>query len=197
MRRAILARHGESVFSIRGLLNGDPTVPGGLTEAGIEQARMLGEMLADQALDLCVTSELERTIATADEALRGRAVPRLVVPELDDPGYGPFEGAELAAYRAWAIEAPSSESPGEGGESRAAIVARYARAFRGIVALPGETILVVIHSLPIAYARTARDGRPPMQRMPFAEYATPYRFTSAELARVADVLEEWLANPTF
>jgi broad specificity phosphatase PhoE len=197
MLRAILARHGESVFSARGLLNGDPAVPGGLTAAGLEQARVLGEMLSDQAIDLCVTSELERTIATADEALCGREVPRLVIPDLNDPRYGPFEGGELAAYRAWAVSAGSTESPGDGGESRAGIVGRYARAFRELVSLPAETIVVVIHSLPIAYARTARDGRPPMQRMPFAEYATPYRFTSHELERVADVLEDWLASPTF
>ena len=197
MQRAILARHGESVFSVRGLLNGDPTVPGGLTAVGVEQARALGEELGGEEIDLCVTTELERTVATADEALEGRDVPRLVLPALDDPRYGRFEGARLEEYRAWAAASPSSARPGEDGESRREIVRRYAGAFRELLALPGETILVVAHSLPIAYALGARDGIPPAARVPLAAYATPYPFTAAELEGVVAGLERWLAAPTF
>jgi broad specificity phosphatase PhoE len=197
VQRVILARHGESVFSVRGLLNGDPSVPGGLTPAGVEQARTLGEELAGERIDLCVTSELERTVATADEALRGRDVPRLVLPALDDPRYGRFEGASLEEYRAWAAASPSSATPGEGGESRQEIVRRYAGAFRELLALPGETVLVVAHSLPIAYALAARDGVVPAARVPLAAYAKPYPFGAAELEGVAGVLEDWLAAPTF
>lgn len=39
MERLVLARHAESVFNVRGVLNGDPSIPGGLTENGREQAR--------------------------------------------------------------------------------------------------------------------------------------------------------------
>ena len=41
MRRAFFARHGESEYSVRGLLNGDVAVSVGLTPAGVEQARRL------------------------------------------------------------------------------------------------------------------------------------------------------------
>ena len=63
MERVILARHAESVFNIRGVLNGDPSIPGGLTEEGRAQARRLGERLRDVRIDLCVTTEFERTRA--------------------------------------------------------------------------------------------------------------------------------------
>ncbi|HEY4346279.1 MAG TPA: histidine phosphatase family protein [Gaiellaceae bacterium] len=197
MRSIVLARHGESVFSAIGVLNGDVSVSGGLTPQGVEQARALGGRLRDVPLDLVVTSALERAIVTADEATRGSDLPRLVLPELNDPLYGRYENARIEEYRAWAGAFPSSESPGEGGESRYAILERYARAYRTLLERPEESILAVSHSLPIAYALTAREGRDPSPRMPFAEYATPYPFTAQELARVVEVLERWLTAPTF
>ena len=42
--------------------------PVGLTDAGIAQARRLGEVLRAEPLDLCITSQLERTRVTADLA---------------------------------------------------------------------------------------------------------------------------------
>jgi broad specificity phosphatase PhoE len=197
MERAILARHGESVFSVRGVLNGDLTVAGGLTRAGVRQARRLGEQVRGEPIGLCVTSELERARVTADEALRGRDVPRLVLPDLNDPLYGRFEGARLDEFRDWASTAPSSEAPGPGGESRRAIVARYARAYRLLLGRVEETILVVAHSLPIAYALGAKDGVEPASRVPLADYATPYPFDAAELERAVDLLERWLAAPSW
>jgi probable phosphoglycerate mutase len=193
----VLARHGESEFSVRGALNGDASVPGGLTPAGRAQAHRLGELLAGQPLDLCVTSALQRTRETADEALAGREVPRLVVAELNDPRYGRFEGALLAEYRRWAWTEGSSAAPGPDGESRLAIADRYARAFRIVLARPEGTVLVVAHSLPIAYALAAREGTPPARRVPLVDYAEPYPFTAAELDRAASVLEAWAAAPTW
>jgi phosphoserine phosphatase len=195
MERAILARHGESIFSVRGIMNGDVSLPGGLTPEGHEQARALGRALRDEPIDLCVTSALERAIATAADALAGREVPRLVWPELNDPLYGRFEGLHLDEYRAWAADAHSSASPGEGGESRVAIVERYARAFRELLARPEETVLVVAHSLPIAYMLAAREGDAPGARVPLAGYAEPYPFSAEELERAVVMLEGWLAAP--
>jgi broad specificity phosphatase PhoE len=49
MERVILARHAQSVFNVRGVLNGDPSIPGGLTDEGRAQARRLGERLRGNA----------------------------------------------------------------------------------------------------------------------------------------------------
>lgn len=197
MRRATLVRHGESEYSARGALNGDPTVACALTPLGREQAGALALRLAEESLDLAVTSEFPRVRETADALLRGRDVPRLVLPELNDPRYGDYEGAQLEDYRAWASSSPSSAVPGEGGESRLAIVERYVRAFRTILARPEAEILVVAHSLPISYALGAREGLEPGARVPLAELATPYPFTRAELERATGLLEEWAASPTW
>jgi len=178
-------------------MNGDIRVPVGLTERGIREAVALGEALKHERIELCVTSEFRRAQETADIALVDRDVPRLVLPELNDPLYGPFEGAALEEYRAWASGRPSSAVPEPGGESRLALVVRYASGLRLLLERPEEGILAVCHSLPVAYALMAREGRLPTARVPFAEHATPHPFTREELAAAATLLEGWVANPTW
>lgn len=192
MELVILARHGESEFSARAAVNGDLAVTCPLTPAGEEQARRLGEELAGQAIDLCVTSEFERTRQTADLALAERDVPRLVVPELNDPRVGSFEGRPLDEYRAWNWAHGSSEEPPGGGESRSSVAARFARGFRTVLERPEQTILVVIHSLPIAYILGE-----PQQRMPMVEYVRPHRLPADELRAAVERLEAWCAAPSW
>jgi 2,3-bisphosphoglycerate-dependent phosphoglycerate mutase len=195
MERLILARHGESEYSVRGLVNGDATVDVGLTEAGVRQARELGRALADDELDLCLTSALARTRQTAALALAGRAVPMEAWPELNDPRAGSFEGLHLDEYRKWAWTRGSQEEAPGGGESRIAGVHRYADAFRRVLERPEASILVVAHGLPIAYVLS---GEPPAARMDVPiEYAHPYRLDAAELEHALAVLEAWCAAPTW
>jgi broad specificity phosphatase PhoE len=197
VERLILARHAETDWNVRQLVNGDPAVAVVLTERGRDEAQELGEELADEPIDLCVVTPFGRTAETAELALAGREVPRLVVAELGDPAYGSFEGSSLQAYREWAWSNPSSTVPPGGGEARAAIVERYARAFRRLLALEQEVVLAVCHSLPVAYAIAGRDGEAPAPKVPLVQNAHPYRFTRAELERVADLLEGWCASPSW
>ncbi len=197
MEQLILARHGETEWNTRQLVNGDPSVDVRLSVRGREEARRLGVELAAEELDLCVTSGFPRTDETAELALDGRVVPRLVVADLGDPNYGSFEGGSLDDYRAWAAENPSTAAPGGDGEPRHAIVGRYARGFRLLLARPERTILAVLHSLPVAYAVAARDGSPPPPRVPLVANAHAYPFTRAEVEGVVRLLEGWCAAPTW
>jgi broad specificity phosphatase PhoE len=194
---AILVRHAESVFSAQGLATGRADVRCPLSERGVAQARALGDELAGQDIDLCITSELERTKQTADIALAGRAVPRLVLAALNDPLYGRYEGGLLAEYVAWAVESDSAAEPPGGGEARQAIVARYAAGFRRIVDRPERVIFLVTHSLPIAYALLALDGREPAPRLAQVEYAKPYVLARDDVIEVITRLEAWCAAPTW
>jgi broad specificity phosphatase PhoE len=197
MRTAILARHGETTLNVQGLVNGDLSVACPLTGRGEEQSRRLGELLAGDRIDLCVTSEFVRARRTAELALDGLDVPRLVLPELNDPLYGRFEGGPLETYRYWAGSAASGDTPGGGGESRIAIVQRYVRGFRAVRARPEETVLVVCHSLPVAYALDARAGRVPARRVALVDSAFPYWFAAEEVSAAVDVLAGWTAAPTW
>ena len=197
MDALILARHGESELSVRGLTNGDPTRACGLTEAGRAQARRLGELLAAEPLELCVTSAFARTQETADLALEGRDVRRLVIPELNDIRFGDFEALAFDEYRAWARSASPADVPPGGGESRADCVARYARGFRALLARPERLALVVVHGLPIRYVLNALDGSPPQPVLDQVPYAEPFRFTAEELETALRELESWAAAPAW
>ncbi len=197
MDEVILARHGESELSVVGTVNGDPATACALTPAGERQARRLGELLTATELDLVVTSEFERARQTAEIALAGRDVPRLVVPELNDVRFGGFEGGTLADYRVWASEnEPTVEAPG-GGESRSGTVLRYVGAYRTVLARPEETILVVAHGLPIRYVLNALDDHDPAPLVEQVAYAEPYRLRVADLERAVDRLERWAAAPAW
>ncbi len=195
MDEVILARHGESELSVVGTVNGDPATVCPLTELGREQAQRLGEQLRETDIDLCVTSEFERARETADIALEGRDVLRIVVRELNDVRFGGFEGGTLVAYREWAsANEPTIAAPG-GGESRSGTVTRYVDAHRLILARPEPTILVVAHGLPIRYVLNALDGDPPAALVDQVPYAHPFRLARRQLEAAVSVLEAWASSP--
>ena len=196
METVILARHGESELSAAGVVSGDPAEPRGLTETGREQARRLGELVAGEPIELCVTSEFVRVRETADLALVGREVPRLVVPELNDVRFGEFEGRRFDEYRAWAGAREPTEAPAEG-ESRAEVAARYVRGFRLVLARSERLILVVAHGLPLRYTLLALEGLDPtpiVEQVPLAE---PYRLQKADLERAIERLARWSETPVW
>lgn len=197
MERAILVRHGESEYSVSELVNGDPSVAVGLTEEGRQQARLLGRRLESEPIDLCAVTEFGRTRETADLALAGREVPRVVVADLNDPFYGEFEGKRLAEYRRWAGTHGPGDIPPGNGEARVAIAARYARGFRFLLDRPVETILVVCHSLPVAFALAAADGRRPSAKMPLVTPAEPHILDEGRLRQAAEHIEDWLLDPVY
>jgi broad specificity phosphatase PhoE len=198
MERLILARHGESEYSLRGLVNGDPSVGVGLTERGEEEARRLGGELASEPLGLAVHTGFPRTRATLELALAGRDVHVVEERRLGDPRAGSFEGLTLREYRCWARHEGSRVAAPGGGESRLAVVTRYTAAYRALLERSEATILAVIHALPIAYLLLALEGEPPRPRVDLrVDYALPYAYTRKELGRSLGVLEAWCASPTW
>ena len=192
MERLLLARHAESESGARGVVNGDLAVPSRLTELGRTQARALGRAIAAEPVELCATSEFPRAIETADLALAGRGVPRLVLPDLNEIGFGAFEGAPLPDYRAWAV-AHGSDVDGPGGaESRAGAARRFARAFRALTARDERTVLAVAHALPIRYLLSG--PAPLVEPVPLAE---PHALSRDEALALLERLEAWLAAPSW
>lgn len=197
MERAHLARHGESEFSSRGLANGDPAEMGGLTETGRVEARRLGAVLADTPLDLCAVSEFQRVQETADLALEGREVPRLLLAELNDIDVGGFEGHTIEEYRDWAQSHEPGDVPPGDGESRVQAVSRYVAAYRTLLARPERSILVVAHALTVRYILDAVDGRVPAPRVEIVPYAEPFTVETAELSEALELLDAWTLAPVW
>ena len=73
-RRVYLVRHGDvSYFDAQGRPFPPNAVP--LNDEGLRQARALGEFFRDVPLDRAVSSDLPRSIQTAEAALGGRTTP--------------------------------------------------------------------------------------------------------------------------
>jgi broad specificity phosphatase PhoE len=192
----LLTRHAESEYSARGALNGDPSIVVALTEEGRDQARLLGERLADEPIDVCVVTEFARTRETAEIALGGRDVPIVVVPQLNDHPAGRYEGRQLTEYLEWAHAAgPLDVIPG-GTDTRAGVIERFARGFRILVERPEALVLAVLHSLPIAYLLAAVEGRDPENRMPMLPYAEVTRLRHDDVEAAVARLERWHAALT-
>ena len=190
--RLLLSRHAESESGARGAINGDLRFPSSLTEAGREQARALGRSLAEEELDLCATSEFPRTVETAELALEGRSVPRLVLPDLNEIGFGAYEGGPLDDYRVWALAHGSGEEGPGGAEPRLEAALRFARGFRELLAREERTVLVVAHALAIRYLLSGPAAF--VESVPLAD---AHVLQHDEAAALLERLEAWTEAPTW
>lgn len=184
------------MLSARRIANGDPGVSCPLTDAGREQARALGAALAVEPIDLCAVTEFERARETAELALAGRDVRFLVVPELNDPRIGEFEGRSVDEYGRWIWPKGPFEAPA-GGEHRAELASRYARGLRMLLERPEATVLHVGHAHPIAYLRDALAGIPPRSQIDAVPYTEVLPASPEELEAAVELLEAWAASPAF
>lgn len=188
MDEVVLARHGESETSARGIVGGDES----LTGRGRAQARALASLLASFSAEVCLTSAALRARKTAELVLEERDVPIELVRELGDVRFGVFDGRPLAEYQAWVMSQPPTTAP-KGGESRVETLRRFAGAFRSILDRPERRVLVVAHGLTI---RAALDEHP---RPVVAD--TPYgyaaRLTRAELEQAVERLVRWCESPAW
>jgi len=189
MRLLLLARHGQSLFNVDHVVNGDPRLDRGLSPVGIEEARKLHGQLAGVSIDLCVVSAFPRARQTARLALEGRGEIRFEIdPELNDIRIGELEGRTLEDYRTWK-KAHSHTDPFPGGESLDDAARRYGAAYERLLERDEETILCVCHEIPVRYAINAATGSDDLDWPTHAiANATPYVFDADGLRRAVQRL---------
>lgn len=194
MKELVLARHAESEFNLVERLNGDPSVEVRLTERGRGQARELGRVAG--AVDLAAHTAFSRTRETAELAWPG--VPLLELPDLNEFGFGRFEGTRWTeGFNEWVVAAgPEEDVPG-GGESRVSAVQRFVRGYRTLLERPEDRIAVVAHGAPVRYVLLALERKPPARELEGVDRARPFTVGAAELAAAVDELETWAASPAF
>jgi len=196
VRVLILVRHAEAGSNAHDVVDSRP--PGlDLTPAGREEAAQLGEELARETIELGVATELCRTQETLELALQGRAVPKIVMRQLNEIDFGAFDGGPLDAYRRWAWTTEPDVSPPGGGESRAEAAARIADGLELLAGRPEQTILAVSHALPVRYVLDAADGAFPAAKITPVPHVHPYRLSRAAVETAAAALREWSEEPEF
>jgi probable phosphoglycerate mutase len=190
MRLFLVVRHGQSLFNVDKIVNGDPLLDRGLSEQGIEEAEALSAQLAALPLDLVVVSPFPRALQTANIALDGREVPHLVDDDLGDVRIGELEGESLDAYR----DAPAHTNRKErfpGGESLDEAALRYASAFERLLERKEAATFVVCHEIPVRYlvnaAACSSELNGPHR---YVANAAPYLFDEGSLQRAVTRIRE-------
>src|SRR5436190_12310665 len=190
MRLFLVARHGQSLFNVDKVVNGDPGLDRGLSEHGIEQAERLAGQLAALPIDLVAVSPFPLALQTANIALAIREVPHLVDEDLGDVRIGELEGASLDAYR----ETPAHSNRKErfpGGESLDEAALRYAGAVERLLAREEPRTLVVCHEIPVRYLANAAGGSGELNGpLKLVANASPYIFDEESLARAAERIRQ-------
>ena len=187
MRLFLVVRHGQSLFNVDHVVNGDPLLDRGLSQQGIEEAQRLGGQIAPVRLDLLVVSPFPRALQTANIALDGRAddVPHLVDEELGDVRIGELEGQTLDEYRANPAHSNRKERF-PGGESLDEAALRYADVAERLLGREERVTLVVCHEIPVRYYVNAAGGTDDLNGpLHYVANATPYVFDEYALARAA------------
>jgi len=186
MRVFLVVRHGQSLFNVDRVVNGDPDLDRGLSEQGIEEAERLAGQLAALPLDLVAVSPFPRALQTANIALAGREVAHLVDDDLGDVRIGDLEGETLDAYRA----APAHTNRKErfpGGESLDEAALRYAAALGRLLEREETATLVVCHEIPVRYVANAAAGSAELNGpLTLVANADPYLFDEASLRRAVE-----------
>jgi len=184
----VLVRHAESTANVGHLVNSDPSHLVGLTARGRDQALHLGAQIANLRLDLAVATRFLRTQETLRLALRGREVPTLIEPDLDEIRAGDFDGGQIDDYRFWKARHVRSDAFPHG-ESVDDALLRYACALGSLLARTERVILVVLHEFALRQIAAAAAGDTSTRIDAELTNATPYLFDHAALALAADRLK--------
>ena len=180
MRLFLAARHGQSLFNVDKVVNGDPALDRGLSEQGVEEAERLAGQLAALPIGLVAVSPFPRALQTANIALE----------ELGDVRIGELEGKSLDAYR----DAPAHANRKErfpGGESLDEAALRYATAFERLLARDEPVTLVVCHEIPVRYLANAAAGSGELNGpLRYVGNAAPYLFDEASLRPAVERIRE-------
>jgi 2,3-bisphosphoglycerate-dependent phosphoglycerate mutase len=169
-RLLVLARHGQSEWNLKNLFTGwkDP----GLTELGVEEARIAGQRLKALGIsfDVAFTSDLSRAQRTCDLMLEEIGQPGLATVRdqaLNERDYGDLSGLNKDDARAkWGenqvhLWRRSYDVPPPGGESLKDTVARvlpyYLREILPRV-MRGERVLVAAHGNSLRALVMVLDG---------------------------------------
>lgn len=146
-RRIYLMRHAEAAYIAPDGTRAPDSRVVALTERGREEAKAMGELMADITFDRAVVSGLQRTLDTAEIVLGKRNLKVEVVSDLEEiRGGDPIARAKLSPPD-YAYAMFQAAEPGQcfaAGESFVAFTERVLPAFNKIACDPDWTTLLMV-----------------------------------------------------
>ncbi|MEU6990614.1 histidine phosphatase family protein [Streptomyces sp. NPDC046465] len=178
-------RHGQTNYSRRYLVNGDPFQPIHLTEEGRRSLRNVWSEIPLRSVQTWLASEFPRAQQTAT-LLTGVPAPELVIdPRLNELDYGKFEGSPFLEYAAWLDARGPTERPPGGTESQRDGIHRMLTGVLAALEHPGPRVLVG-HGLLVSALLWYRDrtqGEMMPLFLPEAPYVEPIAIPDGELPK--------------
>jgi len=150
LARLLLARHGETEWTLEGRYQGHCEI--GLSATGIKQAERLRERLQGEKVAAIYASDLRRAMETAQIIASGHHLGVTPCSELREMDFGDLEGltfTEAQRNYPWIEQRWSSPDP-EKGESLSQLVSRVGRLVTRLEGLEAMgSILIVSHGGPL------------------------------------------------
>jgi len=150
MTKVILVRHGQTLWNVDMKYQGHCDIA--LTQAGIEQAGLVANRLADEDVAAVYASDLNRALTTAQCIADKHSLSVTTIPEVKEINFGEWEGLTYEGINSqWADSmAKLFTFPDEviipGGETFQAVKERATAAIAQLVEKhPDQTIVVVSH----------------------------------------------------
>jgi 2,3-bisphosphoglycerate-dependent phosphoglycerate mutase/probable phosphoglycerate mutase len=127
LSRLVLVRHGETAYNAEGRMQGQ--LDSDLTELGVEQIRAAAPLLARYEPAQLVSSDLTRSVRTAEEVGQFCGMPVKLDPRLRETHLGQWQGltrpdVETGWPGAWEVWRGDPTWAPPGGESRVDVAAR-------------------------------------------------------------------------
>jgi probable phosphoglycerate mutase len=148
--RLLLIRHGQTDWNVATRIQGETDI--GLNATGLEQARRLAQVLADEALDHVISSDLARARDTAAALAQATGAALRIDAGLRERGFGIFEGLtfdEIAQRHPQGAKRWRRRDPDFGPEGGETLQAFFDRSVQTVARLAaqhqGESIALVAH----------------------------------------------------
>ncbi|MCA0359699.1 MAG: histidine phosphatase family protein [Armatimonadetes bacterium] len=178
--RVFLVRHGQTEWNASGRAQGHSDV--GLDEIGHAQSLAAAHRLASTGAQRVYTSDLQRSVHTANPIAEALGVPLTVRDDLRERTFGTLEGAHYTEIRAWfaaecrARNLMEHEIRPDGGESLRDVWHRLAK-FQKSLDKIRDSAVVVSHggTLGLLLARLLRGS---------VQTARGFRFENASVTEV-------------
>jgi broad specificity phosphatase PhoE len=149
----LLVRHGQTQWNVEMRLQG--TKDSNLTEAGIFQAKKLGERLSDMEFSEVFASPSGRTMKTAELVIGDKKNPIITDERLKEMNFGILEGRKIETLEekfkheiAVMHDKPEAYNPAEyNGETYKELIGRTSQFLDEIINKKEGKILVVAHGM--------------------------------------------------
>lgn len=88
--KLLITRHGQTDWNVQGRIQGKTDIE--LNSIGRQQAKIAGEKLKNQEIDVIIASPLKRAAITAQLIVGDRKIPIIYDKRIEERGFGEFEG---------------------------------------------------------------------------------------------------------